>query len=189
MMDIRVDANSRRLLAEALRLADKKTDQAFEKSSNQAMWHICRSGSATVKPRSMAAKREIQQANEALGFKFSVRVLKQDGGHHFFFTNDRNDPIRKIKALGLASLVFKLAGSKFGKMQGGKMFAGAKRFFTTHQRKAATQIVLRTILFLSYLETAFPGVANTAISKGITAFVHSFDSDWAKAIKEGRAWA
>jgi len=190
-VDTRIDPRSLRLLEDALKAADRKTGDATEKSVNRAMWFIGRSAGAAAKPRSMAAKREVikntspnrQKKKQA---RYLIKVLHQDKPPTFLPANRKSDPRRKIARLGLASSVFRYASGKFGKRQkGGKTVRGVKKWVSTHQAKTSRRIVARISVWLSYLETAFPGIADTAIRKGMASFVRGFDRDWATSLKEG----
>ena len=139
MMDLRVNPTSLRLSAEGLAAADRKTDQAAEKSINKAMWYINRSAGAAVRPRSMSVKRELIEnpmLAEKRRFPYLIKRLQQRAQPIMIPTADKNDPRRVIKALGLARLVFNKAASKFGKSAGATGFRGIGRFFKTYQSRA-----------------------------------------------------
>lgn len=190
MIEARIDPRSLRLIEDALKAADKKTEWAMEKSVNKAMWFIGRSAGAAARPRSMAAKREVVEntspnRRKMKQARYRIKVLHQDKPPTFINTNDKQDRRRKIARLGLARSVFRYASGKFGRREKGSMIRGVKQFVSTHQAKASRRIVARMSVWLSYLEQAFPGIADTAIRKGIASFVRAFDRDWATALKEG----
>lgn len=194
MMDVGVNSTSQDLLVSALRAAERRGGMAFEKSANKAMWYTLRSGAAAAKPKSMRGKRELVRRSTIEGgstkgqSRYLIRVLRQDKGPTFIPTNRVNDPRRNVTRLGLASAVFRAGGSSFGKLLKSKTVRGVRRFFRTHQTRTTHHLALRFEAALSYLERAFPGIADIALRKGLTSFIREFDRDWATAMKEAK-WA
>ena len=199
MIDMRIDPRNMKLLEDALKAADSKTGDTAERSAAKAMWYIGRSGAKAVRPKSTASKREIVPFAETGSMtldmfrsgtrkndkKWAIKRLRQDKPAVFIPTNNKNDKRRVIGNLGLAANLFRIAAARFGNAISGKSVKGASRFVKTIRRKSGRSFTMLMELLVSYIEKAFPGAADTAIHKGLTSFIHTFDQDWASAIKAG----
>ena len=193
MMDLQMSASSMRLLEKGMKAADSKTDWALEKQSNKAMYFICRSAGAAMKPKSMAKKRDIvpnpdrrtRQNPKGKGAKFLIKVLHQDKPTTYLPSNSRTDSRRKIAKLGLARTTMRIAAGRFGQRPAGSMTKNAKKFVRTVKQHSKGKHKVAVIDSLTYLFDAFPNVVDTAIRKGMTSFIRGFDRDWATALKKG----
>jgi len=195
MMDLQMSAASIRLLEKSMKEADRKTDRVMEANSNKAMYYICRSAGAAMKPQSMAKKREVipnpnrrqRQNPKGKGAKYLIKVLNQDKPTAYLPTNSRSDKRRKIAKLGLARTTMRIAAGRFGRRPAGSMTKGASKFVKAIKEHSKGKSKVAVIDALTYLFDAFPGIVDTAIRKGMTSFIREFDRDWATALKEGRS--
>ena len=193
MIDIHMSQQSARLLESAMREVDRKTDWAIEKQSNKAMYYICRSAGAAMKPKSMSKKRESipnparrsKQNPKNRGAEFLIKVLHQDGPTTYLPTNSKTDKRRKIAKLGLARTTMRIAAGKFGKRPEGSMTKGASKFVRAIKQHSKGKHKVAVIDALTYLFDAFPGIVDTAVKKGLTSFIREFDRDWATSLSKG----
>ena len=196
MIGTQVNAQSMRLLQAAMLAAERKTTRTAQENVKKAMHYVCRSGGAAVKPRSMKTRREIVAGTrgtnaldlirKGIGTKYSIKVLRQDAGANYLPTDDKNDPRRIIRNLGLARELFWIAAGKFGKTVSKGNIRGARKRVKATLTRTKDGARALAILAVSYIEKAFPAVMDTAIHKGMASFVREFDRDWATAMKEGR---
>jgi len=192
MIDVQMNEQSARLLRDAMKAAERKTDWVIEKQSNKAMYYICRSAGAAMKPKSMAGKRRVydnparktRKNPTGKGARYLIEVLHQDKPTTFLRANRKTDKRRKIAKLGLARTVMSLAAGKFGRSPSTKMVKGASKFYKTIKKHAAGRHKVSVIAALTYLFDAFPGVVDRSIKKGMTSFIREFDRDWATALKK-----
>ncbi|MFH1604099.1 MAG: hypothetical protein ABIH03_09350 [Pseudomonadota bacterium] len=190
MIDFKIDPRSLKLMESAL---DKATDTMHPtKAINKAGWQICRSAGAAMKVKA-ATKREVikndartGRGKSARGAKYLIRVRHQGGPDTFLPTNRMTDRRRKIARMNLARSTFLISQGKFGRGSSGSRVRGATKFQRVIKRLSDRQYTASIENRLTYLLTAFPGVVDRAIVKGMTAFIHEFDRDWASAVKEGR---
>jgi len=187
MVDIQINEQSARLLQDAMRAADRKTDWHVQKQANKAMYFICRSAGAAMKPKSMRSKRKVVKNPKGRGAKFLIEVLHQDKPRTFLPTNSRADKRRKIAKLGLARTTMRIAAGKFGRRPAGSMTKGGKKFVRAISRHTKNKSKVAVINSLTYLFEAFPGIVDKAINNGMRQFIHGFDKDWASALKAGKS--
>ena len=201
MIEMHPNAASMRLLNASMKAADKNTTMSAKKSGRKAAYFICRSLKAGAKPKSMAKKRDVVpnpartgRGRKASGAKLAIKVLHQrtggglGGKPTYIPTNKRSDMRRRIKNLGLAASSFGIAAGAFGKRISGKRTKGAKKHADGKWRTTRRSFRATITSFLSYVEIAFPGIADIAIKKGMTSFIRSFDRDWATALKKGESY-
>ena len=195
MIEMRMNAQSERLLQDAMKAATRKTDWVIEKQSNKAMFYICRSAGAAMKPKSMAAKRKVidnpartKTGGRVRGSKYLIEVLHQDKPTSYIHTSKKSDPRRRIAKLGLARTVMSIAAGKFGRRPNSPGTRGASKFIRAIKKHTIGRHEVSIIAALSYLFDAFPGVIDRAVKLGLSSFIREFDRDWASAMKAEK-WA
>ena len=192
MIEMHMNAQSERLLAKAMTDVLKKTTMSTQKASVKAMYYICRSAAAGVKPKSMKAKRALVtnpnrtgRGKRAKGAKYAIQVLRQSGPMVLVPTNSKTDPRRMIRKLGLAAKAFKLGSAIFGASVMGEKIRSKSKLVSAEMKTSRGSVRTMVEVMLSYIEKAFPSIVPQAMTKGLTSFIHTFDRDWASAIKAG----
>ena len=115
-------------------------------------------------------------------------VRRRQGGHKPILIPSyvKKDPRREIERRGLAKKTWGVMYGKLGAMRQGGGSSGGKDFRVSKYREkwgdTAGSIAVRMLNKLSYLEDAYPGIAQTAINKGSSAIGKYLDGRIARAV-------
>ena len=97
----------------------------------------------------------------------------------------KEDPRRDIERWGLAHKIWGIMYGKLGAMKSGGGNANGRDFrvskYTEKYGDTAGSIAVRLVNKLSYLESAYPGITQTAITKGASALQIRLDKRIAQA--------
>lgn len=193
MVEMDISPRALRLMQDALRTAGRTSKATSDASTKKAAWHVARSMSAAVKPKSLNAKRELvsnpERQRGGRQAKKAIKVLSQVGPARYLPTRvGASDRRRKIKRMGLASASFRFTARKFGKKQSGRKVPGASKHGYGVFKSTRTTVRASIVSSLSYVAKVYPSAADQALKKGLTSFVRTFDRDWATALKRQK-WA
>ena len=167
-------------------------------------WEFAKRASASARRKTNRSKKTGKPANLTHKEKVSLEQFlkeppffivrrRQNKGPALLPAWDRKDLRKEIMNRGLAKKTWNVMVGKLGAMKGSsnaKTSSGTDfrvaRYMETLGSKDKT-VAVRLVNKLSYLEKAYPGITNTAITKGTNRLHKTLDEKIAKAVKKANS--
>ena len=198
MVDVNIEPDRRDVdnLRDVLTELQKRTGRDAFQAVMFASVRLCESGRAASKPgrkqreavanpffkiredrRSLIDTSDPKQAMKVQS-RYMIPIDTQARGRRWWYTNDRNDPKRRIPRHGLARTIWNLMGAKAAATKGQAFHRGD--FWTFGVFRSSDVSVATLHAGLSYLDKAYPGLQERII----TAATKKLEYDAGLKVKE-----
>jgi len=194
-VDIKLDERDYRNLQKALDHVIAMGRVSVQKALHKAAYSLLRSAAAASKLGK--TKHELipnpNLTTRFAGFPLLAVYLTQGGGRALVPVSGLSDPKTTIERRGLAKASWLFMQRRFGPASAAISKSGKEKRYVaryTYVRDSSAKRGIAQVLLvnsLGYISTAYPGIAETATRKGMTAFAATFDREFASRLK--RQWA